>query len=73
MVVSFSRVRCVFECCWFGCRCRGDGGRGTYWLFESAAHKHGFPWSPTRAILRRGEPNRFVREIAVVSEDSGWL
>ena len=26
LVVGFSRARCLFVCCWLGCRSRGDGG-----------------------------------------------
>ena len=48
-------------------------GCGSYWLFEAAAHKAAFHGVPFQAILRRGEPGRAVREIAVASGDSGWL
>ena len=27
IVVVISRVRCLFVCCWLGCRSCGDGGR----------------------------------------------
>ena len=48
------------------------GGRGSYWLLKSAAHKVAFRGVPCQAILCRGEPGRVVREIVVVlSVDSG--
>ena len=37
LVVGFSRVRCLFACFWLGYRSRGDGGRASCWLLESAA------------------------------------
>ena len=45
VVVVFSRVRCLSECSWFGCRCRGDGEvqkwmgrRDAYCLARLVAH-----------------------------------
>ena len=48
-------------------------GRGSYWLFESPAYKVAFHGVPCRAILCCGETSRVVREIVVVSVDSGLL
>ena len=55
---------------WFGWRCRG---RGSHWLFESAAHKVAFHGVSFQADLCRGEPSRAVREIVVVSVNFGWF
>ena len=42
LVAGLSRVRCLSDCCWLGCRSRGEGGRGSCWLLESAAQSR-FP------------------------------
>ena len=64
VVVDFGRVRCSLERCWFGCRCRGNGGRRSYSPFQSAAHN----------LALRGVPKSCRgSEIVVVFVDSGWL
>ena len=57
----------IFASCWLGCR--GDRGRVSCWLFESAAYEVTFHNIPFRAVSRRCEPRRVAREIVVVSVD----
>ena len=42
---------CLSYCCSFGRRCRDDRGRGSCWLFESAAHKVAFHGRPISSYL----------------------
>ena len=72
-IVSLSRTCCLFVQCELGCRGRGDRGRGSCWLFESAANEVTFHSIPFRAVFRRGGPGRVAREIVVVSVGSVWL
>ena len=39
LVVRFIVLIVSIVRCWLGCCCRGYGGRGSCWLFESAAHE----------------------------------
>ena len=73
LVVVFNAIFVLVVRCWLGCRSRGDGGRGSCWLLESAAYKVAFHRVPFQAILCRGEPSRVAREIVVVSVGSVWL
>ena len=73
VVVGLKRVWCFSESCWFGCRRRDDRGRGSHWLFQSAAHKAAFHGVPFQAVMCRAGPSRVVREIVVVSVNIGWL
>ena len=50
---------------------RSGGGRGSCWLFESAAYEVTLHRVPFRAVLRRGEPGRVACEFVVVSVGSG--
>ena len=66
LVVSLSRTCCVVVRSWLGCRSRGDRGRGSCWLFESAAYEVTFHSIPSRAVSSRSEPSHVAREIVVV-------
>ena len=54
-------------------RSRGDRGRGSRWLFESAVYEVAFHSIPFRPVFHRGEPGHVAREIVVVSVGSVWL
>ena len=56
LVVCISRVCNLVVRCWLGCRRRGDRGRGSCWLFESAAHEVAFHGISVRIVFRGGEP-----------------
>ena len=64
MVVGFSRGRCLSECCWFGCRCRGDA-KSWVVLVESAAHTKSlsieFHFEPSCAVV--SQVASFVRSL----------
>ena len=49
LVVGFIRARCLFACCWLGCRSRGDRGRGSCWLLEYSVFKVTF--QPSCAVV----------------------
>ena len=71
-VVSFSRAGCLVVRFWLGCRRHGESGRGSCWLFESAAYEVTFQSVAFRAVFRCSEPGHVAREM-VVSVGSGWL
>ena len=56
-------VRCLLVRCWLGCRCRGDRGRGSWWLFESAAHEIAFHSISFRMVFNCGKPSHVAREV----------
>ena len=64
VVVGFSRGRCLSECCWFGCRCRGDA-KSWVVLVESAAHTKSlsieFHFEPSCAVV--SQVASFVRSL----------
>ena len=70
LVVSLGRTCCLVVCCWLGCRCCGDGGSGSCWLFVSAAHETTFHGVPFRVVFRHGEPGHVAREVIGVSVGS---
>ena len=65
-VVSLSRTCYSVVRCWLGSHGRGDRGRGSWWLFESASYEVTFHSIPFRAVFRRSEPgyvlstNKFI-------------
>ena len=67
LVVGVSRVRCLLECCWLGCRSRfgrGRGRAGSLSLLQSISF---------RGVFRCGKPGHVAREVVVVSVGFVWL
>ena len=71
LAVTSCHVRCLIARWQLDCCVCGGEGRGSCWLFESAAYEVTFHRVSFRAVLHRGDPDRVAREIVVVSVGSG--
>ena len=73
VVKDFGRARCLFEHCWFGCRCRGGvGERGGRWE-RGRIGCLSLLLTKSLAMESNSELSCVVSQIVVVSGDSGWL